>query len=77
MKLYSVPEVCKMLRWDSLVSRHYQRVWTACGTGRAGPVLRAGRGFVLTEENVRQLLEYLRSRWPQDVSPEPAKAAQG
>jgi hypothetical protein len=63
-----------MLLWDSQDSKLYQRVWSACGVGHAGPVMRAGRGFILTADNVAELLKHLRRRWPEEVPPEPVAA---
>jgi hypothetical protein len=63
-KVYSVADACRMAGWDANVSKYYHRVHGACGTGAAGAVLRANRGFVLTRANVRRLIAYLKARWP-------------
>jgi hypothetical protein len=70
-RYYSVPEVVRMMGWEvvdmKLYQRYYQRVYGAIGRGDAGDVGRVERSFVLTKANVKRLMHYLRTQWPEDV----------
>jgi hypothetical protein len=76
-KVYTVAEVCRFVGWNPAISKHYQRVWVACGIGAAGTLLRTGHGFVLDEQNLATVIEYLRAKWPNEVPADVALAAQG
>jgi hypothetical protein len=76
-KLYSVADVCRRLGWSPSDNRMYQRVHGAICVGHAGQVARVCKSFALTAANVRRLVAYLKTRWPEDVAREqPVVAAQ-
>jgi hypothetical protein len=72
--MYSVADVCRLVGWTGVTNRQYQRVHSAIGTGHAGVVGRCGRGFVLSEDNVRQLVPWLKERWAESDEREPVAA---
>jgi hypothetical protein len=71
-RLYSVTDVCRILGWPTR-GKEYQRVFLACGTGKAGDCARVGRGYALTTANVKRLVKWLREKWPDESIAEEAR----